>query len=302
MKSSFAIVCAILAAAFYALSIPLSKLLLIEIPSTLLAGILYLGAGLGMLIFYGGKKIFIHHEKEENLGKGDLKYVIGMILLDIAAPIFLLLALTKSSAGSVSLLNNFEIVATSIIALVIFKEAISKKLWIGISLITIASIVLSLDFSEGFSFSWYSLFAVLACVCWGFENNCTRSISKKNPFQIVILKGIFSGLGSLIIGLIIGERCTNWIYICYGLLLGFVSYGLSVFLYVIAQRYLGAAKTSSFYAIEPFIGCILSFIILKENPYYTFYIALGIMAIGLIFVILDRTNENINPKNSVKLE
>lgn len=292
MKKNFAITFAILAAALYALSIPLSKLLLVEIPSTLLAGILYLGAGFGMSVVYLFKKTIIKNNDEKNLEKKDLKYVVLMILLDIIAPIFLLLALNNASAGSVSLLSNFEIVATSLIALLIFKEKISPKLWIGILLITIASIVLSMDFSSGFSFSWYSLFALLATICWGFENNCTRAISSKSPYQIVILKGIFSGLGALIVGLIIGERCSNWIYIVYALLLGFASYGLSVFFYVLAQRHFGASKTSSFYAIEPFIGCGLSFIILKENPYYTFYIALAIMLIGLVFVIMDKAKIN----------
>jgi drug/metabolite transporter (DMT)-like permease len=293
MKKKYAVICAILAAVFYALSTPISKLILVEIPSTILAGLLYLGAGIGMSVVYIIRKKIIKEETEESLNKNDLKYVIGMIVLDILAPILLLLSISLSSPSSVSLLNNFEIVATSLIALFIFKEKIGKKLWLGITFITIASIVLSLDFSDGLSFSWGSLLALGACLCWGMENNCTRSISDKNPYQIVILKGIFSGLGSLIIGLILKEQIGSWIYIVFALILGFVAYGLSVFLYVVAQRYLGAATTSSYYAIAPFIGCGLSFIFFKEIPHFTFFIALLIMIIGVVFVSLDKFKEDI---------
>lgn len=288
MKKKYAVLCAILAAVFYALSTPLSKLILNEIPSTILAGLLYLGAGLGMSLVYIIRKKIVKDEKEESLNKDDLKYVIGMIVLDILAPILLLLSISLSNPSSVSLLNNFEIVATSLIALLIFKEKIGKKLWLGILFITVSSIVLSLDFTNGFNFSWGSLLALGACLCWGFENNCTRSISDKNPYQIVILKGIFSGLGALIIGLVLKEQINSWYYIIYALILGFVSYGLSVFLYVVAQRYLGAATTSSYYAVAPFVGCGISFVFFNELPHFTFFIALVIMIVGVIFVSLDR--------------
>ena len=294
MKRKYAVICAILAAVFYALSTPISKLILTEIPSTILAGLLYLGAGLGMSLVYIIKKKTVKDKKEESLNKNDLKYVIGMIVLDILAPILLMLSISLSNPSSVSLLNNFEIVATSLIALFIFKEKIGKNLWVGISFITVASIVLSLDFSQGLSFSWGSLLALGACLCWGFENNCTRTISDKNPYQIVILKGIFSGLGALMLGLFLNEEINNWIYIIYALLLRFISYGLSVFLYVIAQRYLGAATTSSYYAVAPFVGCALSFIFFKESPYFTFYIALVIMIIGVIFVSKDKFKSEKN--------
>lgn len=298
MKKNFGIIMAILAAVFYAFSTPLSKILLNEIPSTMLAGLLYLGAGVGMSVVYAFKKIIVKEEKEESLEKKDLKYVIGMIILDIMAPILLLLALSKSSSSSISLLNNFEIVATSLIALLIFKEHINYKLWIGIILITIASIVLSIDGSS-LEINIGSLYAILACVCWGLENNCTRSISDKNPFQIVIIKGIFSGLGSLIIALILQQRIENGIYILYALLLGFFAYGLSVFTYVIAQRYLGASKTSAYYALAPFIGVGLAFIFFNDNPYFTFYIALLLMIIGSLFVTLNKKARVDNSSNEL---
>ena len=282
-----AIVFALLAACFYALNAPLSKLLLDNIPSTFLAGLLYLGAGLGMSIVYLFRKRFIKIEKEKSLDKRDLKYVIMMILLDILAPIMLLLSLKSSNSETIALINNFEIVATSIIAYIFFKEKISFRLWFGIILVSIASILLSVNFNNGISFSFSCVFAFIACLSWGIENNCTRSISDKNPFQIVILKGLFSGMGSLIISLFLGEFISNFVYILYALLLGFVAYGLSVFFYVLSQRYIGASKTSAYYSLAPFISVGLSFVLFQNKPMLSFLISFIIMIFGIIIVTID---------------
>ena len=274
-----AIFYAVLAAALYAINAPISKLLLVQIPSTMMAGLLYLGAGIGMYFMEKLNK----NQKELPLTKSELPYTVAMVILDIAAPIFLMIRLTKCSAANASLLNNFEIVATSIIALFIFKEAISKKLWLAIVLVTISSAMLSFEDMSSLSFSWGSLFVLLACICWGFENNCTRMLSSKNPAQIVIIKGIGSGLGSLIISLIIEEPYFHIGYILIASLLGFVAYGLSIYFYIYAQRYLGAAKTITYYAISPFIGAGLSLIIFNEMPSVIFLLALVIMAVGTYF-------------------
>lgn len=274
-----AIFYAVLAAALYALNAPISKLLLVQIPSTMMAGLLYLGAGIGMYLMEK-----LHKNKQEQpLTKKELPFTIAMVVLDIAAPIFLMVGLTKCSAANASLLNNFEIVATSLIALVIFKEAISKRLWFAIVLVTISSILLSFEDMSSLEFSWGSLFVLLACVCWGFENNCTRMLSSKNPAQIVIIKGFGSGLGALVLSLVVGERYFRFGYIVLALLLGFVAYGLSIYFYIYAQRDLGAAKTSTYYAISPFIGAMLSLIIFTELPSVVFIIALAIMAMGTYF-------------------
>ena len=272
MKNNKAIFYAILAAALYAINAPVSKLLLAEIPSTMMAGLLYLGAGIGMYLL----EIF-------NKNKKELPYTVAMVILDIAAPIFLMIGLTKCSAANASLLNNFEIVATSLIALFIFKEAISKRLWLAIIFVTTSSILLSFEDMSSLQFSWGSIFVLFACVCWGFENNCTRMLSSKNPAQIVIIKGFGSGLGALILSLAIGERFFQIGYIVLALILGFVAYGLSIFFYIYAQRYLGAAKTSTYYAVSPFIGAGLSLIIFNERPSILFIVALFIMALGTYF-------------------
>lgn len=279
-KTKKGIALAILAAALYAISTPTSKLLLTHIPSTLLAGLLYLGAGLGMSavgLIQGARG---RGGKEDCLGKGDVPYVIAMIVLDIAAPILLLLGLSSATAENVSLLNNFEIVATALIALLFFGERISPRLGIAIGLIAVASAILSFESAESLEFSIGSLLVIAATCCWGLENNCTRKLSDKDPLQIVIIKGLCSGAGSLVIGLAIGERVENIGYIAVALALGFVAYGLSIFVYVYAQRMIGAARTSAYYAIAPFIGSTLSLLIFPKIPPLTFFVAMGMMGIG----------------------
>ena len=271
---------AILAAGLYALNSPFSKLLLRFMPSTLMAGFLYIGAGLGMIIIFIFRRIAGRPGNEAPLTGKELPYVIAMIVLDIAAPICLLLGLSMTTAANVSLLNNFEIVATAVIALAIFREAISPRLWLGILFVTASCALLSIDDISSFQFNSGSLFVLLACICWGIENNCTRKLSSKDPLQIVMIKGIFSGTGSVVIGLICGERTVHLGMIPVVLLLGFVAYGLSIYFYVYAQRILGAARTSAYYAVAPFIGVFLSLLIFREIPGILFVAALFLMIIG----------------------
>lgn len=280
-----AILYALLAAAFYAINVPLSKLLLAHVGPTTMAALLYLGAGLGV----GALSLIQSKDRKASakLDKQDLPFVIGMIVLDIAAPILLMLGIQKGTSANASLLGNFEIVATTVIALVIFKEAVSKRLWIAIALITLASALLSFEGAESFRFSIGSLYVLLAATCWGLENNCTRKIASKNTYEIVILKGLFSGLGSLIIALIRREPLPAFGYIAAALLLGFVAYGLSIFLYVRSQNTLSAAKTSAYYAVAPFIGAFLSFVILKESLSWMYALALAVMVAGAALAVVD---------------
>ncbi|MGO5055795.1 DMT family transporter [Holdemanella porci] len=271
---------AILAAALYAINAPFSKILLEFMPPTLMAGFLYVGAGVGMIFIALIRKIKKYEAKELKLTKSELPYTIAMIVLDIAAPICLLFGLNYTTAANASLLNNFEIVATAIIALMVFKEKISTRLWFGIFFVTLSCGILSFEDVSSLRFSYGSFFVLLAAICWGFENNCTRKISSKDPLQIVLLKGIFSGIGSLIIGLFIGERIKALWSIVAVLCVGFVAFGLSIYFYVYAQRLLGAARTSAYYAVAPFIAAILSLIIFREMPEVTYFVALVLMIVG----------------------
>jgi drug/metabolite transporter (DMT)-like permease len=282
-----AIAFAILAAALFAINSPFSKLLLEKIPPTLMAALLYLGAGCGLLVVGYAQRAIGKGTTEQHLSRKELPYLVAMVILDIAALIFLMVGLKMSSAANAALLYNFEIVATSIVALFIFKEAISRRLWIAIFLVTLASIILSFKDIKSFSFSLGSIFVLMACICWGIENNCTRVISMKNPLEIAVIKGLGSGFGALFISILLRERATDITYIIAALVLGFFAYGLSVFFYVRAQRDLGAAKTSTFNAITPFIGVTLSWIIFLETPTYTFIIALMIMLVGAYYASFE---------------
>ena len=275
---------AILAAALYAINIPLSKILLQHVSPTMMAAFLYLGAGIGLFI-YG--KITKEREHSELLTKAELPYTIGMILLDIAAPILLMLGLGSTNSANASLLNNFEIVATSCIAFLIFKETLSQKLTFAIILVTIASITLSFEGKGSFQFNTGSLLVLAASCCWGLENNCTRMLSSKSSVQITTIKGLFSGLGSLIVALIVGESIPEITWIIAVLLLGFIAYGLSINFYIKAQKHLGAAKTSAYYSIAPFLGVFFGIVLLNETPCIQFYIGLVIMILAIVLMIKD---------------
>lgn len=280
---------AILAAVLYGISSPISKLLLVKIHPTLMAALLYLGAGLGMLFVNVIRSLRHKARIQAKLTRKELPYVVGMIILDIAAPILLMIALTLTSAANTSLINNFEIVATALIALFLFKETIGRYMWIAITLITLGCIFLSINDAGSFDFSAGSLFAVLACVCWGFENNCTRKLSVNDPLMIVVIKGFGSGIGSLIIAIAIGQCNAEVYYWVMALFLGFVAYGLSIFFYISAQRTLGAARTSAYYAIAPFIGVLMSFIIFGQRITGWFVIASVFMIAGVSLTVLEHS-------------
>ena len=271
---------AFLAAALYALNAPLSKLLLQDVSPAMMAAFLYLGAGIGMLAIGLIRSCVRRQPFRLHFTRKDAPYVAGMTALDVAAPILLMLGLTMTSSASASLLNNFEIVATTLIAMLLFREKISKRLWLAIGLITLSGVLLSLEGGGSLYFSLGSLLVLLACICWGLENNCTRMLSHGDPLEVVVVKGIGSGLGSLLIGLCAGEPLPAAATMPLILLLGFVAYGLSIYCYVYARRGLGAAKTSAYYAVAPFIGVFLSLLIFREIPSPLFTAAFLLRAAG----------------------
>lgn len=305
IKSYKPILLAMLAAFVYGASAPVSKILLDSLPPIFLAGLLYFGAGTGMILLGFAKREINNRkirkaemksnegssvksaEKEARLGREDLVWVIGMIALDVVAPIFLLLGLSRISPANASLLFNFEIVTTTIVASVFFKEAIGKRLLLAIGIITTASVILSVEDFSAFNFSIGSILVLGACIAWGFENNCTRNISGKSPEQIVILKGIFAGTTSLVIGLLTEKVIFLPAPIFGALLTGFLGYGLSVYFYVKAQRDLGAARTSTYYAVAPFAGVIFSFLIYRTGIDLKFCIAFALMTVGAYLAVSE---------------
>lgn len=274
---------AILAAALYALSAPVGKVLLGHAGAAMMAAFLYLGAGLGLACW--GR--IVPDREASPITRQDLPYILGMILLDIAAPILLMLGLQRTGSANASLLNNFEIVATSLIAWLLFREKLSRRLSLAIVLVTFASIVLGYEGSESLRFGAGSALVLAAACCWGLENNCTRMLSRCSSVQITTIKGIFSGLGSLIVAFCAGESLPGLRWIPAILLLGFVAYGLSINFYIKAQKELGAAKTSAWYSIAPFLGVVFGIVLLGERPDGRFFLGLGLMVLATLLMVFD---------------
>lgn len=279
--------CAIVAAALYAMNVPMSKLLLNHAGPTMTAAFLYLGAGMGLVVYGSVEKQVKAGKKQEPLTKKELPYTVCMVVLDVVAPILLMFGVARTNSANVSLLNNFEIAATSVIALVFFKEMISKRLWIALFMVTAASVILSFEGMGALTLNEGSLFVLGACICWGFENNCTKMISNKSSTEIVVIKGCFSGMGSFLIALLLGERLPEAKWVAAILFLGFVAYGLSIKFYIMAQQHLGAAKTSAYYSIAPFLGVAFSMVLLGERPAIRFYVAMAIMVAGTAVMVKD---------------
>lgn len=286
-RTSKAIAMAILAALLFGLNAPFSKLLLKLVSPELMAALLYLGTGLGMALLY---LISFQHERtsEKDLDRQDLPWLAGMVLLDVAAPILLMLGLSRVSAETTALLVNFEIVATTLVAMVVFKEMLSWKLGVAIIFVIIASMLLTVQGDlRAISLSSGAVLILGATCCWGFENNITRCLSDKNPLQTVIVKGFGSGLGALLVAFLSRQVHGTPQGVVLAMLLGFVAYGLSIFFYIKAQRYLGAAKTSAFYAAAPFFGVLISLLLFRELPEPKFWGALVIMIIAAVLAAKD---------------
>ena len=272
---------AFLAACLYALSTPCSKVLLANVAPNMMAALLYLGAGVGMAALTAARAaVGRGPSAEAPLERADAPYVAAMVLLDIAAPILLMAGLSHAAPENVALLNNFEIVATAVIALLAFQERVAARTWAGIAVITVSCALLSLEGEAALSFSSGSLLVLGACLCWGVENNCTSRLSQRDPAQVVIVKGLGSGAGALAVALVAGDALPAPPDALAALLLGFVAYGLSIFFYVYAQRGLGAARTSAYYAVNPFIGAVLSLVLFRTVPGPAFLLALALMALG----------------------
>ncbi len=280
---------ALVAALLFGASAPIAKLLLGEIEPIPLAAFLYLGSGLGLL----GVKLYQRvrargQVQEASIRKADLGWLLGAILAGgVAAPITLLFSLQNTPAATASLLLNFEGVTTTLIAFVAFKEAISRRAWGAIGLMTLASILLSFNLSGEWGFSLGALGILVACVLWGLDNNFTRNISAKDPLVIVTVKGLGAGSFSLGMALVLGHPMPAWGSILGALGLGSLSYGVSIVLFIHAMRGLGAARTSALFSTAPIAGILLSFLIFQEMPSWLFVIALPIMVVGAIMFVND---------------
>lgn len=287
---AYPMVQALCAAILFGASAPIAKVLLGEIAPIPLAAFLYLGSGLGVLLFktrLGTSQAGM--ETEARIRRPDLVWLAGAVLTGgVAAPILLLFSLRDTAASTASLLLNFEGVATTFIAAVIFKEAIGKRALSAIICVTLATILLSWDTSGHWGLSLGALGVLGACVLWGIDNNLTRNISGKDPLAIVLVKGLGAGSFSLGLALILQTPTPTLPIILGALLLGSLSYGLSIVLFIRAMRGLGAARTSALFATAPLVGVALSFVFFREAPNLLFFIALPLMITATVLLLREQ--------------
>ena len=280
----------ILSASFFGVSSPLAKLLLEDIAPVALAGLLYLGAFIGLAVYsllFQSQRITT--KKPASLEKRDLPWLAGAITAGgIAAPISLMIGSTLVTGFSASLLLNLEGVATVVVAVLIFRENAGNRLWIALLCMTIAGVFLVWDPGKGTFNIGGSLLIVLAAACWGIDNNLTRKISDKDPIQISMVKGLIAGTVSLSLAFIIGNRVTFDINVVYALLLGAFSYGLSLVLFVSALKGLGASRAGAFYSFGPFIGALLSIVIFRDISVWVIAGAFCLMTIGVWLLTTEK--------------
>lgn len=285
---TYPIFLALLAALLFGASAPLAKLLLGATEPILLAAFLYLGSGFGLLVIKALQQIGNPSANTEaTIKKTDFIWLAGATLSGgIAAPIILLFGLRDTPAATTSLLLNFES-ATTLIAALVFKEAVSRRAWWAIAIITLASIILSVNLASGWGFSFGAIGIVLACVLWGIDNNLTRNISAKDPLAIVAVKGLVAGIFSLSIAMLAGNQLPDWNIIFLAMTLGSMSYGLSITLFILAMRGLGAARSSALFGTAPLAGVALSLLLFHETTSLVFFLALPLMIVGTIFLVYE---------------
>jgi len=273
---------ALVAAALFGASTPLAKWLGTEIPPVMLAGLLYLGSGLGLL---GVRCIRDRGWKASGLSAGEWPWLVGAIVFGgVLGPVALMAGLTLTSGATASLMLNLEPVLTALLAWAVFKENADRRIVLGMLAIIVGGIVLSWPTGEvpGETHSWLGPLAVaFACLCWAVDNNLTRKVSASDALYIAGAKGLFAGLVNCTIALTLGATWVPLPILTPTLLIGFLGYGVSLVLFVLALRGLGAARTGAYFSTAPFLGAALSILVLGESVSPLFWLAAACMGVGV---------------------
>lgn len=280
----------IVSALLFGISPPLAKLLVRDIPPIALAGLLYLGAFLGLSLYsIGSGRMMTGHNDRASLSRNDFRWLAGATIAGgILAPISMMMGLKLVSGFSASLLLNLEGVATAIIAVFVFNENAGKRLWIALACMTVAGVFLTWDPSQGRFVPLGPLLLVFAMVCWGIDNNLTRNLSDKDPVQVAQVKGLVAGTVSLSLALILGAKMPIDIAVVFSLLLGALSYGASLVFFIKALEGLGSSRTGAFFSLAPFVGAVVSLIILREWIGWVMFPATVLMIIGSWLIVSEK--------------
>jgi drug/metabolite transporter (DMT)-like permease len=279
---------ALAAAALFGISTPFAKLLLGDVSPWLLAGLLYLGSGLGLSVLIFVRKLSGAATGEAGLTRADLPWLAGTVFFGgILGPILLLFGLNLTDAASASLLLNLEAVFTLLLAWIVFREHADIRLLIGAVAIVAGALLLSWQGDLG-NIRWGAILIALACLAWGIDNNLTRKISAADPYVLAAIKGVAAGSVNTVLAFAAGAQWPEAVNLASAMSLGFVSYGLGLVVFIIALRHLGTARTGAYYGTAPFIGAIAAALILGSPLTSTILIAGLLMALGAWLHLSER--------------
>lgn len=273
---------AIVAALLFGLSTPAAKLLLGDTSPWMLAGLLYLGSGLGLGLVAVGRKILRPDVTTARIPAADWKWLLLAICFGgILGPCLLMIGLTTSDAAFASLLLNLEGVLTALMAWFIFAENFDKRILLGMVAIVMGSLILSWSGDPTVSHNYGMLLIIGACFCWAIDNNITRKISANDALQIAMLKGLIAGCTNTALAWTMGHTNVVPRVALIAGLIGFFGYGLSLLMFVLSLRHIGTARTGAYFSLAPFVGAAAAFVISAEVPSIQFLLAATLMGIGV---------------------
>lgn len=279
---------ALLSAVLFGASAPFAKLLLGVVSPQLLAGLLYLGAGVGLALVHGGRAVLGIPAQEAPLRRHDVPWLAAVVLCGgVAGPLLLMLGLSRTSAATGSLLLNLEGLATMLIAWVVFRENVDRRLLLGALAILVGAAVLSWN-GEGVHLDAGSAFIAAACLAWGTDNNLTRKLSSADPVVTAAIKGIAAGCVNVTLALLLGASTPPLMTIGAAALVGFLGVGVSLVLFMLALRHLGAARTGAYFSLAPFIGAVIALALLHEPLTVQIAVAGLLMGVGLWLHLAER--------------
>ncbi len=274
-------------AALFGASTPFAKLLLGEVDPWLLAGLLYLGSGIGLGVVHLGRRSLGIEPPEAPLRRADLPWLAAVILAGgVIGPLLLMLGLSVTPASSAALLLNVEGLATVGIAWAVFHENADRRIVLGALSILAGAVLLSWQGVAG-GVGWGALAIVGACLAWGIDNNLTRKLSAADPVQIAMLKGLVAGAVNLILALWRGAELPPAGTALGAGVVGFFGYGVSLVLFVLALRHLGAARTGAYFSMAPFVGAVLALGLFSEPLTVQLIAAAVLMGVGLYLHLVE---------------
>jgi drug/metabolite transporter (DMT)-like permease len=279
---------ALTSAVLFGASTPLAKLLIGRIDPWMLAGLLYAASGVGLLALTLARRALGTPAAEAPLRRADLPWLVGVVLFGGAAgPVLLMLGLAATTASAASLLLNLEGLATMAIAWVVFRENVDRRILAGALAILAGAVVLSWS-GGALGFGWGALAIAGACLAWGIDNNLTRKLSAADPVQIATIKGLAAGTINLVIAFALGAALPGIGAITAAAVVGFLGYGVSIALFVLALRHLGTARTAAYFSTAPFIGALLALALFAEPVTWQLGIAGLLMGIGVWLHLAER--------------